>query len=130
MKKKLKLLSALVKGIAVKIILVWYSIRDFFKNCYGYLRSVYILKFKGIEQARVFYGYNHYSLAIKYADKRASQWPPSWDQLGQEQSVQAYGEESLIVISKMELKKMQKMGFVNDKIKYRKIFKNSYYTSK
>ena len=103
------------------------SLRVFFIDSYGWLRSVVILYLKGIERPRIFYGFNHYKYAQRYAHKRVDGWKPQWDQLGKQQSVHPYGDHSLIVLSQAELKIMKKLGMVNTRVSAKKIFKRGAY---
>lgn len=99
-------------------------------DSYGWIKSVWIYLFRSIERPGIFYGYNSYELACKYAEKRAKNWKSHWDQMGRQQGVWPLEETSLIVASRMELKIYKKKEILNKSMKPRKAMKKSYYTTK
>ena len=108
----------------------WQPIEWFFVDCYGWCRSIFILCFKGIKLARIFYGYNHYNFASRYAEKRDRKWKSRYDQMGKVQGIFPI-EEKLLVCSRLEIRYYQKAGLVSKQASYSKVFKKgNYYKSK
>lgn len=104
-------------------------IKFFFIDIYGWIRSLFILTFRTIKRPSVFYGYDSYYFACKFADKRTKLWDKKWDQMGKQQGVFPI-EDRLLVCSKMELKVYQKRNMMSKKFNPRKVIRKSYYTTK
>jgi hypothetical protein len=119
-----------MKKLFTNIKLIARLVAQFFVNCFGWCRSVWTVYVGGIMKPRSFYGYDHFEMAKRYSLKRERKWPAKLDQLYREQAVLPYGDTSLIVLSKREIKNLQKHGMVNDKVSYKKIFKSSYFNTK
>jgi len=130
MKLQIILFLAFLKNMWTNMKLIAKLIARFFNNCYGWCRSVIIVKFLTIKRVRVLYGYDHYELAKKLCHRRNKGWKDAWDQLGKTQSVFPYGEEKLLICSPMEMKFFQKRGYISGKKYYTKIVKTAYYSIK
>ena len=105
-------------------------IKYFIIDSIGWVHSLWVYCFRDIARPGVFYGFNSYYWASKYATKRFHHWHPEWDQSGRQQGVFPLGDIKLIVCSKMELNIFKKKGLVSKKMKPRKAIRRSYYTTK
>ena len=122
----MKSISNLKERLKLKLRLSGYL----FVDSWGWVCSVWIYYFRSITKPGIFYGYDSYDWASKYAEKRFSKWRPEWDQAGRQQGTFPLGEIKLLVCSKMELEIFKKKGLVSKKLKPRKAIKKSYYTTK
>lgn len=105
------------------------QIKFFIVDAFGWFRSLLIYLFRPIRFPAAFYGYQNYDWAVRYAEKRANNWPPNWDQMGKQQAVLPLSELSLLVASRLEIELYRKKGLVRKDIKPRKLVKKSYYTT-
>lgn len=96
-------------------------------DSFGWIKSIYILLFRNIKLPGIFYGYQSFKLATKYAEKRTRKWQNKWDQMGRIQGVMPLDDTKLIVCSKMELAKYKKLKMLNPKLKIKKAIKKAYY---
>lgn len=101
----------------------------FFVNCYGYPRNIWLANFGSIRRPRVLYGYHHWESAKRLCDRRTKNWKAKYDQLGGQSGVFPYGNESLLVASKLELKRFQKLGGMSRDRNYTKYFRKAYYVT-
>lgn len=97
------------------------KIKAFFTNTRGLFRSLSFL-FGEPKKSQVFYGYLHWVIAKKYANKRFK-WYPYRDVMGKDQGIFPYDEHSLIVISPLEIKFLKKRKHIAHPKNYIKIFK-------
>ena len=116
-----------MKKLITKLGSIYQLIINFFINCAGWIHSIWILGFNNTDKPWIFYGYNHFELAKRYARKRYKAYPCDKDQLGKQQGVLPYQEVKLLVCSPLELKILQKKGLMKRDRNYTKYFKHSYY---
>jgi len=102
----------------------------FFVDIYGFIRSLFVYLFHSIKKPGVFYGYDSFFWASKYAEKRANKWKSHWDQMGRKQGVFPFDDTKLIVCSMMELNIIKKRGGLDKKAKPRKMINKYYYSTK
>ena len=100
------------------------------KDVWGLIRSLWFLVFFNVQRFRIIYGYGSWWCAKRLADKRTRHWSHKWDQLGKIQGVLPIDKESLIVCSPLELKMLQKLGYISTQRNYTKYFKSNYYNTK
>jgi hypothetical protein len=105
-------------------------IKYFFIDTFGWCRSLWLFLFRSIRKPAVFYGYNSYFWACKYAQKRTDKWKARWNQAGKKQGVFPLNDTHLYVCSAAELKLLKKRNIVNKKLNPRKAIKKSYFTTK
>ena len=104
-------------------------VKFFIVDLFGWTRSLFIFVFRSIKRPGVFYGFNSYFWACKFAQKRTNKWKDRWNQSGKKQGVLPLNDTHLIVCSAAELKLYKKRKFINKKINPRKLIKKSYYTT-
>lgn len=97
------------------------KLKLFFRNLTGLIKSLCHLAGKA-KNLKIFYGFWHWEIAKKYANKRFNKYSSKLDQQGKSQGVFAYSEDSLIVISQKEIKHLKKVGFLTTPKWHRKIF--------
>ena len=113
-----------------KIKTLFILIGRFFKNMLGMFRSIHFLIFFDPLKMRIMFGYWHYTLAKRLANKRHSTWKNQEDQLGKTQGILPFSEDKLIVCSLMELKIFQSRGLLDPHLNCKKMFKSAYYKTK
>jgi uncharacterized membrane protein (GlpM family) len=129
MKKQIILLLAWFIKLWTNTKLIALIVAGFFKNCYGWVRSLLILSFKSIARPYHSYGYSHWYFAKRYSLKRTlkTKHKRKGDVV---QSILPYGETSLLVCSQREIKRWQNKGYVNASVGYSKLFKGGYFKTK
>lgn len=118
-----------VKDILNKTKEIIQRIKFFFIDTFGWCKSLWIFLFKDIRRPGIFYGYQSYYWASKYAEKRTRKWKCKWDQKGRQQGTFPIEDIKLLVCSALELKLYKKAGIISKKLKPRKAIKKSYYTT-
>lgn len=121
---KMKKVYAKAKGYVKQMVI-------FLTDTWGMIRSVWIVCFRNIKKPGVFYGHYSYKLAQAYARKRDRRWKPKWDQNGKIQGMFPLGDTKIIICSRMEVKRFQKLGMISKIISANKFFKKAnYYKTK
>ena len=105
------------------------SIKLFWGDSLGLIKNLWIVNFWSIERPGVFSGFYSFWFATYYAKKRTRLYKKEWDQMGRKQAVMPFGEDKLIVCSKMELRSFQKRKLIVDKHQPKKLIKKSYFTT-
>ncbi len=114
------------------------KIKDFIKKARTEIKfyscifpNVWKLLFARHKKPAIFYGWKSYEIGKKFADKRTRKYSDK-DQNGKEHALFPFGELSLIVLNKIELKRLKKIqpakSWIALKMNPRKYIKrNSYY---
>jgi len=115
-----------IKKIIDKAKQVWQQVKYFAIDIWGFVRSCWVVLFYPISKAAIFYGYNSYNFACRFARRRSDKWPAAWDQKGKLQGMFPL-EQKIIICSQLELKYYQKAGMIKEGVNVRKMFKRSSY---
>lgn len=100
------------------------SVRTFFTNVKGFIAGYRMVHFNQMDVIYSFYGYGHFKLSKKYADRRKERngllhWVvPS-----------GKGAESLVVFNTKERKQMQRLGLMSKKVDVNLLLHDAYYTT-
>ena len=119
-----------IRGILDWIIELWFSlllvIKDVLRNLKGLCVSLRTMSCS-IREIRSFYGYHHLFFAKRYAKRRHDQWKHYWDGRGKHQGIFPYKDESIIVLSSLEIRYLKRRGMINNDKFYRKFWKKNNY---
>lgn len=105
--------------IAGECIMIWHWIKNLF---FVYLTTK--------SQLRIFEGYGHWWFAKKYADRRTKISRINKKCGGKTHYALPWGDYSLIVLNRLELRNLKNKRYCSKNINIVKILENAYYISK
>lgn len=114
-KKKKRKIGPLKKG--------YYYVRYFLRNLYGFFRSYSIVYLSNKNRIYIFYGYGHWWLSKRYADKRHKMDNRRY-------YVLPFIHEDLLVVSANDRTELTRRGIMRKGITIEKLLKASYYFTK
>jgi hypothetical protein len=123
-----------IKEVRNKSHHIWRSVYGtvflFFMRLWFFIGNMWFLVFATKSRYRIFTGWMHFWMAKYYADKRTR-----WSKVnkvcgGKRHYVLPWTNYGLIVINKLELVKLKKLGYFSKNLDIIKVLESSYYLSK
>jgi len=105
----------------------YYFILVWLKYVWIWLRLVWIVFLTDRSEIQVFTGWAHFALAKRYADKRCKMSKINKVAGGKRHFVISAGQESLIVVNRMEILSLKDRRIIDKKVNIDYLLKNAYY---
>ena len=101
------------------------NIGRFFSNIWGWLSGLWIMYVSTKDIPFSFYGFGHFGIAKKYADKRKRR-----NELMHYVLPAGAGSEQMVVFNSREMKQLKRMGLMSKKVTIEVLLRESYYFTK